>query len=397
MSGWRIPSSSLSQSPRDMSKYADLFTHDRSFTVGVEEEYMLCHPTTGDLVPRADSILARLAEDEQERFSYELILSEIEINTPASPSVRETMEHIRHFRRRVRELGRELGFRIGISGTHPTALGDEQRFVDSPGYKWVADQLHYYARRNITFAIHVHVALPDAETAIAVTNAARRWLAPLLALSTNSPFFRARNTGMLSARTFQFGAFPRTNIPGTFRDFEHFQQVLETYLAVESIYLPRQIWWKIRPHASYGTVEFRVSDMQRSLRRTEMLVALSQAICHHCVRELRSNHLQQDFELEYLNDALWKATRFGFDARVADPGDHQITTMAEQVEKMVAFVHSSLAELGTENVVATVEEVLKRGSEAQEQLAAHTREGFNGLKAMLMDKVDFGDDGGFST
>lgn len=376
-----------------MSKYSDLFTHDRSFTVGVEEEYMLCHPTTGDLVPRADSILAHLYEDEQERFSYELILSEIEINTPISQSVHETMDHVRHFRRRVRDLGKELGFRIGISGTHPTALGDEQQFVDSPGYQWVADQLHYYARRNITFAIHVHVALPDAEAAIAATNAARRWLAPLLALSTNSPFFRARNTGMLSARTFQFGAFPRTNIPGTFRDFEHFRQVLETYLAMESIHLPRQIWWKIRPHASYGTVEFRVSDMQRSLRRTEMLVALGQAICHRIVKELRSNHLQQDFELEYINDALWKATRFGFNARVVDPGDHQIITMAELVEKMVAYVRPSLTELGTENAVATVEEVLERGSEAREQLAVHVREGFAGLKAMLMDEVDFGDEG----
>jgi carboxylate-amine ligase len=303
------------------------------------------------------------------------------------------MDHVGHFRRRVRDLGKELDFRIGISGTHPTALGDEQQFVDSPGYQWVADQLHYYARRNITFAIHVHVALPDAEAAIAATNAARRWLAPLLALSTNSPFFRARNTGMLSARTFQFGAFPRTNVPGTFRDFEHFRQVLETYLAMESIHLPQQIWWKIRPHAGYGTVEFRVSDVQRSLRRTEMLVALGQAICHRIVKELRSNHLQQDFELEYINDALWKATRFGFDARVVDPGDHQIITMAELVEKMVAYVRPSLTELGTENTVATVEEVLEFGSEAREQLAVHVREGFAGLKAMLMDEVDFGDEG----
>ena len=376
-----------------MSKYSDLFSHDRSFTVGIEEEYMLCHPTTGDLVPRADSILARLDEDEQERFSYELILSEIEINTPVSETVNEAMGHIRRFRGRVRDLGKELDFRIGISGTHPTALGDEQQFVDSPGYQWVADQLHYYARRNITFAIHVHVALPDAEAAIAATNAARRWLAPLLALSTNSPFFRARNTGMLSARTFQFGAFPRTNVPGTFRDFEHFRQVLEAYLAMESIHHPRQIWWKIRPHAGYGTVEFRVSDVQRSLRRTEMLVALGQAICHRIVKELRSNHLQQDFELEYINDALWKATRFGFDARVVDPGDHQIISMAELVEKMVAYVRPSLTELGTENTVATVEEVLEHGSEAREQLAVYAGEGFAGLKAMLMDEVDFGDEG----
>ncbi|UCD38232.1 MAG: YbdK family carboxylate-amine ligase [Fidelibacterota bacterium] len=375
-----------------MTEYADLFTHDRDFTIGVEEEYMLCHPVTGDLVPRADSLLAQLEEHEKERFSYELILSEIEINTPISQSVSEVMDHIKQFRQRVREIGRDLGFRVGISGTHPTALGNEQQFVDSPGYQWVADQLHYYAQRNITFAIHVHVALPDARTAIAATNAARRWLAPLLALSTNSPFFRAHNTGMLSARTFQFGAFPRTNIPDTFRDFEHFQQVLETYIAMQSIHLPRQVWWKIRPHAGYGTVEFRVSDMQRSLRRTEMLIALSQAICHRIDQDLRSDHLQQDFELEYLNDALWKATRFGFEAKVADPGDHRIITMAELVEKMIAYVEPSLEELGTADVIAIAEEVLKHGSEAQEQLQVYAQGGFAMLKDMLMDKVEFGDD-----
>jgi carboxylate-amine ligase len=353
-----------------MTSYANLFRHDRSFTIGVEEEYMLCDPATGDLVSCADSLLANLTEDEIDRFSYELILSEIEINTPVSSSASEVMTHITHYRRRVQELGSELGFRVGISGTQ---------------------QLHYYAQRNITFAVHVHVALQDAETAIAVTNAARRWLAPLLALSTNSPFFRAHNTGMLSARTFQFGAFPRTNVPDKFEDFEHFQRVLETYIAMDSIKAPRQIWWKIRPHAGYGTVEFRVSDMQRSLRRTEMLVAVSQALCHRIDRDLRNNHLQQTFEMEYLNDALWKATRFGFDAKVADPGDHQIITMADLIEKMVTYVQPSLVELGTNHVVPTIEDVLDHGSEAQEQLAVYATEGFNGLKRMLMDGVDFGD------
>ncbi len=375
-----------------MSTSIDLFTHKQSFTIGVEEEYMLCDPASGDLVPLADNLLPQLDDDEQERFSYELIKSEIEINTPIAESVEDTMRHIRHFRQRVRNLGGKTGFRIGISGTHPTALGDEQQFVDSPGYQWVADQLHYYARRNITFAMHVHIALPDAETAIAVTNAARRWLAPLLALSANSPFFRGRYTGMLSARTFQFGAFPRTNIPGTFRDFEHFQQVLETYLAAESIYLPRQIWWKIRPHAGYGTVEFRVSDMQRSLARTRMLVALVQAICHRIVEELQSTCLQQDYELEFLNDALWKATRFGFDAKVVDPYDNQIIRMAELIEKMASYAYPSLLELGTDDITAQIEEVLAHGNEAQEQLEVYSREGFSGLKSMLMDNVEFGDE-----
>ncbi|MFC1618706.1 YbdK family carboxylate-amine ligase [Candidatus Neomarinimicrobiota bacterium] len=372
-----------------MTQYANVFSHRHPFTLGVEEEYMLCHPDTGNLIPRADRILAIIPEEEKERFTYELILSEIEINTPVSQSVADVMDQVRHYRRKVRDLGRDLDFRMGISGTHPTALGDEQEFVDSPGYQWVAQQLHYYAQRNITFAVHVHVALPDADAAIAVTNAARRWLAPMLAVSANSPFFQAHDTGMLSARTFQFGAFPRTNIPETFRDFEHFQQVLESYIAMESIHLPRQIWWKIRPHATYGTVEFRVADMQRSLKRTEMLIALSQAISHRIVMDLKAGTLQQQFELELLNDALWKATRFGFDAKVMDASDFTLMSMSEMVERMVEYASPSLLEFGTEHVVKTVEEVLENGSEAQEQLSIYQSGGFKELQQMLMKNVEF--------
>ena len=264
------------------------FAHKRPFTLGVEEEYMLCHPETGDLVDRANEIIGRLKPEERPRFSYELILSEIETNTPVAVSVADVMQNIISLRQRVRDLGNEFGYRIGMSGTHPTALADDQNFVDSEGYRWVASQLRYYAMRNITFAMHVHVALPDGESAIAVTNAGRRWLAPLLALSANSPFFQAHDTGMLSSRTFQFGAFPRTNIPGTFKSFAHFERVLDTYLKMGSINLPRQIWWKIRPHGAYGTVEFRICDVQRSLKRTEMLVALSQALSHRSCSPLKS-------------------------------------------------------------------------------------------------------------
>jgi carboxylate-amine ligase len=374
-----------------MTPYAKLFSHRHPFTLGVEEEYMLCHPATGNLVPRADRILASIPEEERERFSYELILSEIEINTPVAQSVADVMDQVLHYRRKVRDLGRELDFRMGISGTHPTALGDEQEFVDSPGYQWVAQQLHYYAQRNITFAIHVHIALPDADTAIAVVNAARRWLAPMLAISANSPFFQAHDTGMLSSRTFQFGSFPRTNIPEAFRDFEHFQRVLEAYIAMESIHLPRQIWWKIRPHATYGTIEFRVADMQRSLKRTEMLIALSQAVAHRIVVDLKAGKLEQQFEMELLNDALWKATRFGFDAKVMDASDFALMSMAEMVERMVEYARPSLSHFGTEQVIKTVEKVLENGSEAQEQRSVYRSGGFRELQQMLMENVDFGD------
>ncbi len=371
-----------------MDIYAPRFSHERPFTIGVEEEYMLCDPKTGQLVDFANEILQELSIEERERFSYELILGEIEINTPISGSVDEAMDNICHYRARVRDIGQKHGYRMGISGTHPTAIADEQTFVDSVGYQWVAEQLLYYASRNITFALHVHVALPDADSAIAVTNAARRWLGPLLALSTNSPYFQSHDTGMLSARTFQFGAFPRTNIPSTFRSFKHFTDVLNQYRAMESINLPRQIWWKIRPHGHYGTVEFRVCDIQRSLDRTRMLVALSQAICHRINVEDKAGKLVQDMEIEFINDAIWKATRFGFDAKVTDV-DGTILTMGELIQKMAEYVRPSLEELGALDIVPTIEKVLAEGSEANQQREIYDEGGFPALLRMLMDDVEF--------
>ena len=372
-----------------MTDYKAMFTHRNHFTLGVEEEYMLCDPQTGVLVNRATAIMEQLPAEETERFSYELIDSEIEINTPVSANVDEVMEHVARYRRKVRDMGEELGYRIGMSGTHPTSLAKDQRFVESEGYQWVAEQLHYYALRNITFATHVHVAMPDGEAAIAVTNAARRWLAPMLALSANSPFFQGYNTGMLSSRTFQFGAFPRTNIPDTFRSFDHFCHVMDTYMKMGSITKPRQIWWKIRPHGFYGTVEFRIADVQRSLSRTRMLVALSQAVCHKIVQELAQDRLQQHFEMEFLNDAVWKATRFGFDAQLADPDTHEVMTMADMVERLVDYVRPSLIALGSDDIIPTVEDVLREGNEAQEQLRVQQEGGFEALLQFLMDTVEF--------
>ena len=206
-----------------MSQESNKFRNNKPFTIGVEEEYMLCHPETGDLINRADEIMAAIPLNLRPRYSYELLLSEIEINTSVCNTVSEAMDEILFLRNKTRQLGEKLEFKIGISGTHPTAMCKDQKFVNNESYSWVADQMNYYARRNVTFATHVHIAVNDENCAIHVANALRRWIAPLLALSTNSPFFENELTGLRSSRTFQFGVFPRTNIPVRFNDFKEYE------------------------------------------------------------------------------------------------------------------------------------------------------------------------------
>ena len=372
-----------------MTSSESVFQHDNPFTIGIEEEYMLCNPETGELINRANEIMENIDSDLKSRYSYELILSEIEINTSVCKTVSEAMEEITFLRGNTKILGESLGFRLGISGTHPTAICKDQLFVDNDSYRWVADQLSYYARRNITFANHVHVAVNGAECAIHVANSLRRWIAPLLALSTNSPFFEGELTGLRSSRTFQFGVFPRTNIPVRFNNFKEYNGLIDKYLETNTITKPRQIWWKIRPHIDFGTIEFRICDAQRSLSNIEMLSALAQALVYQAVEDYNSNTLLESFNMEYLYDGLWKASRFPMEANIIDPVTYEVCTIKEQIEQMMEYTNDSLNFFNNSHIVKSVNHICENGTEGDDQMEVYNNSGFDGLKSYLMDNIEF--------
>jgi len=366
-----------------------VFQHDNPFTIGIEEEYMLCQPDTGELINRANEIMDNISNDLKSRYSYELILSEIEINTSVCKTVSDAMEEITYLRGNTKKMGESLGFRLGISGTHPTAICKDQSFVDNDSYRWVADQLSYYARRNITFANHVHVAVNGAECAIHVANSLRRWITPLLTLSTNSPFFEGEITGLRSSRTFQFGVFPRTNIPVRFNDFQEYNRLIDKYLETKTITKPRQIWWKIRPHIDFGTIEFRICDTQRSLCNIEMLAALAQALVHRSVEDYNSKTLIESFNMEYLYDGLWKASRFPMDSKIIDPVTYEVCTLKEQIDQMMEYSNDSLHFFNNSHIVKYVNYICENGTEGDDQIEVYNNSGFEGLKSYLMDNIEF--------
>ena len=367
----------------------NIFQHDNLFTIGVEEEYMLCQADTGDLIDRADEIMHHLDEGMKPRYSYELILSEIEVNTSVCSSVKEAMKEISFLRNNTKKLGEKLEFQIGISGTHPTAQCKDQSFVQNESYNWVAEQLSYYARRNVTFAMHVHVAVKDENYAIHISNGLRQWIAPLLALSTNSPFFEGENTGMRSTRTMQFGVFPRTNIPVRFENFNEYKTLIDNYLSSNTIAKPRQIWWKIRPHMDFGTIEFRICDVQRSLQNVEMIAAISQALVYQASKDLDNECLSESFNLEYLNDGLWKAARFSLKTQMIDPETTTVCTLADQVNKMKDYIQDALTFWGNQHINKCIDLVIKNGTEGDKQLEVYKESGFESLKQYLMESVEY--------
>ncbi len=372
-----------------MSLSSQVFEHSNLYTIGVEEEYMLCCPKTGDLIDKAKQILDLIPTKKEGRYSYELIHSEIEVNTPICSTVSESIKEISNLRKEVKDIGKELGFRIGISGTHPTAKPKEQTFVDSEDYKWVKEQMQYYANQNITFGMHVHIAVSNAETAVHVCNSLRRWIPALLAISTNSPFFCGENTGMRSSRTLQFENFPRTNTPITFKSFDDYKRIVDNLYLTKSIEKSRQIWWKIRPHLDFGTIEFRICDAQRSLRNMEMLIALSQALVYQSVKEFRSKILRENLNIEYINDAIWKAIRFGFDAQIIDSCTDMNLTLEEFIIMMSDYCNPALEYFNNTQVLNQISNVLKNGTEYNQQIEICKTFGMNSLKHFLMDSVEY--------
>jgi len=370
--------------------YEGQYEKNTPLTIGVEEEFMLCSPETGDLVQRVEEFMDEVEEDLRERFSYELLLSELETNTRETGSVDEAMEDVIWLRKKVHTICERLGIKMGINGTHPFADWRDQEFVQTPTYQWVANQLHYYAQRNITYGLHVHIGIDDPELAIHLNNGLRRWLAPMLALSANSPFFEGVPTGLYSARTFQFGAFPRSNIPPAFHDFAEYDALIQKMEESRSIQKPRQIWWKIRPHVDFGTIEFRVADMQNSLERTRFFIALSQALVAQTLEDLHNGTMEPVLHMEYLNDALWKATRFGLDCDIIGPNTGNILSMRDAVEHMIEYASPAAERLGTLPYLEPVEDILRTGNEAQYQLRLYDKldQDVRRVHRQLLDEVE---------
>ena len=213
--------------------------------------------------------------------------------------------------------------------------------------------------------------------------------AKLLAISANSPFFEGEKTGFKSSRSMQFGSFPRTNIPVKIKSFDSYCNLVSTLLETNSIQEPRQIWWKIRPHLDYGTLEFRICDVQRSLKRTKMLVALIQALVHSYDTMVIYNNSHENMNYEILNDAFWKAMRFDFDSIVTDCFDGTTLKLSDYIYKMIDTVHLSLSELGNSDVLDTLDDIIKNGTEADHQIDYENKYGKNKLLLYLMNDVEY--------
>jgi carboxylate-amine ligase len=341
------------------------------FTLGVEEEYMLLDPESFDLVQHVDTVLTAVREGEfVERIGPELMQSVIEISTPVCRTAADVDRELRKLRGYVTAIARKQDLRVGSAGTHPFSLFERQRITARDRYRNLVDQLQYVARRELIFGLHIHVAVDDAEKAVAVLSALLVHLSDLLALSANSPFWRGEATGLASSRQMIFAAFPRSGPPPRFRDYSDYAEVVGQLEKTGCIADYTHIWWDIRPHPRFGTIEVRVMDAVTRVEETVALAAYVQALVKYYSDSFDSGRELPSYHRILITENKWLAARYGLEAPVMDlaTGRRNRVPVAQLIRRALREIEPHARELGSERELEGIREILSRGSGADRQL-----------------------------
>jgi carboxylate-amine ligase len=353
-----------------------------TFTLGIEEEYQTVDPETRDL---RSHIHAEIIEKGrlllQERVKAEMHQSVVEVGTSVCANIKAAKEELKKLRRDMIRLARENGLRLASAATHPFADWRLQEVTADDRYKNIVEDMQLVARANLIFGLHVHVGIEDRETAIHMMNHARYFLPHLLALSTNSPFWLGMNTGLKSYRCKVFDKFPRTNMPDYFPSWGEYENYIKLLVKTNSIDNAKKIWWDIRPHPFFSTIEFRVCDIPMRVEETIALAALIQATVAKLYKLYEANQGFRLYRKSLLMENKWRAARYGLDGKLIDFGKQMEVPERDLLEEYLAFVDEVLDELGSREEVEYIREIMKMGSGADRQLQVYRETG--DLKAVM--------------
>ena len=341
------------ESPLDLGAARETFESSRDFTIGIEEEFSILDPETLDLVDRFEDFREAADADAVlgDSLAGELIASEVEVRSGRAGDMQEAVALQERRRSALFGLARELGVRLGSTGTHPWADYLDQEIIDTPHYQRLKRDLGWVAQRNNTWSLHVHVGIEGADRAIAVCDRLREELPLLLAASANSPFLDGRDTGLSSVRTEIFTrTFPRCGIPGTFGDWDRYADFVETLEQVGSVVESTQLWWSVRPHHAFGTVEVRICDAQLTADRSTSLAGLMVATIAQTALDLDSGRLDGSEPLldREIEENLWRAIRYGMEGRMIDFRERREVEAREALDGLLRRTTEAREALGIE-------------------------------------------------
>jgi len=347
-----------------------------SLSIGIEEEYQTIDPASRDLkshihaeiVQKGKTLLA-------EHVKPEMHQSVIEIGTGVCRNIKEAKEEIRSIRRQIITLARQNGLRLAAAGTHPFAQWREQEIYPDERYRTIVEDMKMVARANLIFGLHVHIGIEDRETAIQVMNGARYFLPHILALSTNSPFWLGMDTGLRSYRCKVFDKFPRTNIPDLYGSWSEFENHVNLLIKTNCIDNAKKIWWDIRPHPHFPTLEFRICDIPMRVDETIAIAALCQAIIAKLYRLHEQNLTFRHYSRALIMENKWRAARYGLDGKLIDFGKQIEVPERDLINEILEFVGDVAAELGSTEEIGYISRILQEGSGADRQLRVFAETG----------------------
>lgn len=339
------------------------------FTLGIEEEYQVIDPISRELVSHDQKIVTEAEKVLNEQVKAEMHQAVVEVGTTVCSDIAHARQEIKYLRKSIAEIATQLGFRIGAAGTHPFSKWATQLITPNPRYDEIITEMQDTARSNLIFGLHVHVGIEDKRLAMHLVNSMRYFLPHLFALSTNSPFWEGRNTGFKSFRTKVFDKFPRTGIPGTFSSYSEYENYVNLLVKTRCIDNPKKIWWDIRIHPIFPTIEVRICDIPMTVEETVTITALIQALVAKLYK-LKSQNLNFiTYHRALINENKWRASRYGLEGKMIDFGKEDEVPTTELLEELLVFIDDVVDDLGSRTEVENVRNMIKNGTGADRQLA----------------------------
>ena len=345
------------------------------FTIGVEEEFQVIDPKTRELRSHMHQIVEGGKVILKEQVKAEMHQSVVEVGTNICKDVSEARKEVTYLRQMVAKLAHKQGLVIAAAGTHPFSRWQDQLITDHPRYEEIIREMQDAARSNLIFGLHVHVGIDDREIGIRLMNQARYFLPHIFALSTNSPFWEGRNTGFKSFRTKVFDKFPRTGIPDEFSSAAEYDAYIQLLVKTNCMDNAKKVWWDIRLHPFFNTIEFRICDIPMRIEETITLAAIMQGIIAKLYLLMQFNLSFRTYSRALINENKWRAARYGIDDKLIDFGKEKEVATKVLIEEITEFIDDVVGDLGSRKEVNNVFNMMKKGTGADRQLAVFEKTG----------------------
>ena len=346
-----------------------------TLTLGIEEEYQIIQPDSRELRSYIQEFLDQGRVVLQDQIKQEFLQSQVEVGSHICRNVQEIRSEVIRLRRSIAKLASDNGLQVAAASTHPFSTWSTQDVSQGERYTQLQTDMAELARRMLIFGMHIHVGIEDKELMIDIMNQARYFLPHLLALSTSSPFWQGRDTGLKSYRTVIFESLPRTGLPPSLKSWADYQGFIDTLVSTRCIDEPSKIWWDIRPHSKFPTLEFRVCDICTRVDEAVCIAALVQAIVAKLIKLRLGNMSWRPYRHHLINENKWRAVRYGIEGNLIDFGERKEVPMRFLATELLEFVDDVVDELKCRKEVEYVETILSGGTSSDRQLDVYRRTG----------------------